>query len=61
MAAGLLGLNQQSLAQVQTLLGINDPTVRIISVGQALDTSRTIEVVARKQGMQPQIIQWKEF
>ena len=57
----MLGLNQQTLAPLQNLLSINDPTVRIVSVGQALDASRTIEVVARKQGMQPQIIQWKEF
>ena len=61
VAEGMLGFNQQTLGQVQALLSINDPTVRIISVGQALDTSRTIEVVARKQGIQPQIIQWKEF
>ena len=61
VAEQMLGLNQQTLAQVQNLLSINDPTVRIVSVGKALDTSRTIEAVARKQGMQPQIIQWKEF
>ncbi len=61
VAGQLLGFNQQTAAQVQNLVSINDPTVRIISVGQALDMSRTIEVVARKQGMQPQIIQWKEF
>ncbi len=61
VAAGMLGLNEQTLGTLQSLLSTNDPTVRIISVGQALDTSRTIEVVARKQGMQPQIIQWKEF
>ncbi len=61
VAEQLLGINQQALAQVQNLLSINDPTVRIISVGQALDMSRTIEVVARKQGMQPQILQWKEY
>ena len=60
-ATQMLGLNPQTLTQVQSLLSINDPTVRIISVGQALDTSHTIEAVARKQGMQPQIIQWKEF
>ena len=60
-AAALLGFNQGTLAQLQSLLGVNDPTVRIISEGRALDTSRTIEVVARKTGMQPQILQWKEY
>ena len=61
VAGQMLGLSQQTLARVQNLLSVNDSTVRIISVGQALDTSRTIQVVARKQGTQPQIIQWKEF
>ena len=60
-AAQLLGFNQGTLAQLQTLLAVNDPTVRIVSVGKVLDTSRTIEVIARKSGAQPQIIQWKEF
>ena len=60
-AAALLGFNQGTLAQLQPLLGVNDPTVRISSKGTALDTTRTIEVIARKQGVQPQIIQWKEF
>ncbi len=40
---------------------LNDPTVRIVSVGQAYDVTRTLEVVARKQGGQPQILSWKEF
>ena len=61
VATQLLGLNPQSLAQVQSLLSINDPTVRIISVAQAQDTSRTIQVVDRKQGPQPQNIQWKDL
>ena len=60
-AAALLGLNPNTLAQLQALLSINDPTVRVVSRGQALDTSRTIEVVARKNGVQPQILQWKEY
>ena len=33
----------------------------VVSVGQAFDVTRTIEVVARKQGTQPQILSWKEF
>ena len=60
-AAALLGFNSNTLAQLQALLSVNDPTVRIISRGQALDTERTIEVIARKNGAQPQIIQWKEY
>ena len=39
---------------------LNDPTVRIVSVGQSVDVKRTIEVVARKDSGQPQILQWKE-
>ena len=60
-AAALLGFNQGTLTQLQALLGVNDPTVRVVSRGQALDTSRSIEVVARKTGIQPQILQWKEY
>ena len=60
-AEALLSLNVAQNPAIQSLVGLNDVTVRIISVGQAIDTRRTIEVVARKQSMQPQILQWKEY
>jgi hypothetical protein len=35
--------------------------VRIVSVGQSSQVKRTFEVVARKDGMQPEILQWNEM
>ena len=60
-AVALLNLNVTQNPAIQNLIGLNDTTVRIISVGQAVDVRKTIEVVARKQSMQPQILQWKEY
>ena len=58
----LLGLSPDVYqGMVSNLIVLNDPTVRIVSEGHAYDVRRTIEVVARKQGVQPQILSWKEF
>ena len=58
----LLGLSPDVYQNmISNLVILNDPTTRIVSVGQAYDVTRTIEVVARKQGTQPQILSWKEF
>ena len=60
-AEALLNLNVAQNPAIQSLVGLNDNTMRVISVGQAIDVRRTIEVVARKQSVQPQILQWKEY
>ena len=60
-AEALLNLNVAQNPAIQSLVGLNDNTMRVISVGQALDVKRTIEVVARKTSIQPQILQWKEY
>lgn len=58
----LLGLSPDVYqSMVSNLIILNDPTVRIVSVGQAYDVKRTLEVVARKQGVQPQLLSWKEY
>ena len=58
----LLGLSPEVYTtMIIPLTTSNDPTVRIISVGQAYDVKRTLEVVARKQGAQPQLLSWKEY
>ena len=58
----LLGLSPDLYQNmVSNLVILNDPTTRVVSVGQAYDATRTIEVVARKQGTQPQIFSWKEY
>ena len=58
----LLGLSPDVYQNmVSNLVILNDPTVRIVSVGQVYDVTHTVEVVARKQGVQPQILLWKEY
>ncbi len=58
----LLGLSQTVYQAISSLIAPGgDSTVRIISAGQALDTVRTVEVVARKEGLQPLILSWKEY
>lgn len=59
-ASQLLGLSPQEYAAMQDMVTVKDSTVRIRSVGQSGDVTRTIEVVARKEGTPPQILLWKE-
>lgn len=61
MAAQYLGMGPQEYAAIQDLVTVKDNTVRIISIGQAGDVTRTMEVVARKEGTPPQILLWKEY
>jgi type II secretory pathway component PulK len=60
LVPGMLGLPPQSYEAIQDLLTFQDTTVRIISVGKANNVTRSFEVVARKDGVQPQILQWNE-
>jgi hypothetical protein len=55
-----LGLNQTQFAQLGGLVGLNDPTLRIISTGKSAEVTRQVEVVIRKGGDKPQILFWKE-
>ena len=57
----LLGLSPDVFQSIQDLVTTADTTVRIVSVGQAQDVTHTFEVVVRKEGLQPQILSWKEF
>ncbi len=62
MIQGLLGLSTDAYQSIGDLIAsAGDTTVRIISAGQALDTVHTVEVVARKEGMQPLILSWNEY
>ena len=61
LIAQLLGLNPVTFQAIQDLISTGDTTVRIVSVGQALDAVHTFEVVVRKEGIQPQILSWKEY
>jgi type II secretory pathway component PulK len=61
MAQALLNLAPADYQALQDIVIFGDPTVHIIAAGQAVDVMRTFEVVARKEGMQPQILSWKEM
>jgi hypothetical protein len=61
MVPGMLGLSPPAFQAIQDIITFTDTTVRIISVGRAQKVMRSFEVVARKDGMQPQILQWNEM
>ena len=60
-ARQLLGLTTEQFQTMADLVILKDPTSRITSTGQAGDIKRRIEVVAVKEGLQPQILRWREF
>jgi type II secretory pathway component PulK len=55
-----LGLGQNQFAALSPLIGLNDPTMHIRSIGHSGPTIRELNVVARKGAGQPQILYWKE-
>lgn len=61
LVPGMLGLAPTDYQAMQDLVTLTDTTVRIVSAGQSSNVVRTLEVVARKDGMQPQILQWNEL
>jgi type II secretory pathway component PulK len=61
MAFQMLGIGPQDSAAIQDLVTVKDSTLRIISVGQSGEVTKTLEVVVRKEGVPPQLLSWKEF
>ncbi len=57
----VLGLNQTQFAEMAGLVGLNDPTTRIRSVGWEGKVSRNLDVVARRTGTPPVIFLWQEL
>jgi type II secretory pathway component PulK len=55
-----LGLNSAQVETLGPLVGLNDPTMRIRSIGHSGPTIRELNVVVRKGEGQPQIVYWKE-
>jgi hypothetical protein len=49
--------------QIAGLVGVKDPTMRVVSVGQSGDVTRTVRMVIRKTGNSVQLVQgtWKEL
>ncbi len=60
-ARQMLGLTTEQFQQMADLVILKDPTTRINSTGQAGDIRRRIEVIAVKEGLQPQILRWREY
>jgi len=60
-ALSFLGFSGQgTTSPLSGLVGINDPTYHIISVGTSGKVDRQVEVVAQKVGARPNILLWKE-
>jgi hypothetical protein len=55
-----LGLNPSQVETLSPLVGLNDPTMHIRSIGHSGPTLHELNVVARKGSGQPQILYWKE-
>ncbi len=54
--------SQQVKQQVAELAsGFKDPVLRVVSVGQSGDVTRTVRMVIRKSGNSVQLITWKEL
>ena len=56
-----VGLNPQQFKQLQNLISFNSPVYRVVSVGTAKTTTRTVQMVFRRVGLMPQLLTWKEF
>lgn len=55
-----LGFSAAQFQELGTLIGLNDPTQHITSLGHSAKVTRKVEVVARKGAANPQIMSWKE-
>ena len=55
-----LGFTPDQFARLSGLVGFKDPVVRVVSVGKSGETTRTIQMIIRKNP-NPQMIRWKEF
>jgi len=62
-ALSFLGLNGMQAQQLGPFVTVENPltTVHILSTGQCGNVYRHVEVVAKKLGMQPIILSWKEL
>jgi hypothetical protein len=56
-----LGLNPDQFKGLASLIALNDPVYRVVSVGKAGVATRKIQLVFRRVGVVPQVITWREF
>ena len=56
-----LGFSTEQFAQLNDLIGVNDPVMRVTSVGKSGDVTRVVRMVIRKAGNSVQLLSWKEL
>jgi len=59
-----LGLNPNQTPQIQNLVTLNAPVLRIVSVGRSHDVTRSVEMVVVRLQLgvsRPQVLSWKEL
>jgi len=56
-----LGFSPEQFKQLAPLVGFRDQVVRIVSVGKSGNVTRVVQMVVRKAGNTPQLINWKGF
>ncbi len=56
-----MGLSPEQFQQIASLVSFRDQVYRIVSVGRSGDAERTVQMVVRKIGNRPQLINWKEL
>ena len=59
--ATALRMNDQQFKQIETFVTFKTPIFRVTSVGTSGKAKRTVQMVFRRVGAQPQLITWKEF
>ena len=56
-----LGFTPEQFKQLAPLVSFKDQVVRITSVGRSGNMKRTVQMIVRKSGNMPQLINWKEI
>ena len=58
---GALGFSTEQFKQLAPLVSFRDQVVRVVSIGRSGDVTRTVQMIVRKSGNAPQLINWKEL
>jgi general secretion pathway protein K len=56
-----LGFSPEQFQELAGLIGFNDPSFRIVSVGKSGDAMRIVQMIVIKTGSVPQLRAWREF
>ncbi|HEX8680417.1 MAG TPA: hypothetical protein VF683_10680 [Chthoniobacterales bacterium] len=58
---GALGFSTEQFKQLAPLVSFRDQVVRVTSIGRSGDVTRVVQMIVRKTGNVPQLINWKEL